>query len=143
MLECEVEYTKMLECEVEYTKMLECIPRPLLSHSSKHSTSGRGDKESTSPGCCENFRRVDKESTSPGRCKNFRRLGWILVSSWSRYFCSACGRRREHAMLLCHQQLHKWWSEMQLVTFPEMLPPKDVKVVSTVLVMHHSWITLV
>ena len=57
----EVEYTKMLEFEVEYTKMLECIPTPLLSHSSKHSTSGRGDKE----------------STSPGRCKNFRRLGWF------------------------------------------------------------------
>ena len=34
-------------------------------------------------------------------------------------------------MLLCHQQLHKWWSELQLVTFLEMLPPKDVKVVST------------
>ena len=29
----------------------------LLSHSSKPSTSGRGDKESTSPGRCENFRR--------------------------------------------------------------------------------------
>ena len=41
--------------------MLECIPRPLLSHSSKPSTSGRGDKE----------------STSPGRCENFRRLGWF------------------------------------------------------------------
>ena len=39
--------------------MLECIPRPLLFHSSKPSTSGRSDKESTSPGRCENFRRLD------------------------------------------------------------------------------------
>ena len=41
----------------EYIKMLECVPRPLLSHSSKPSTSGRSDKESTSLGHCENFQR--------------------------------------------------------------------------------------
>ena len=87
----------------------------LLSHSSKPSTSGRGDKESTSLGHCENFRRSR------------------LVSPYYRPGQNTSAVPVGHAMLLCHQQLHKWRNKLQLFLschIPRCYNHKDVKVVS-------------